>query len=151
MAKKVTVFAIVAALVLLAGVMVPVVGAVDLEGAGTLIAYGSGEARFRGNGQVWGSGCEAILAIKDRAGDAEWFVSGYGSVTQRNGWTIYHGFNGHTLVQGSDIEVVIRGDKIGLTASGRGTAHLEGRGHYQVNGGQVRIWPTSGIDIDVRS
>jgi len=103
-----------------------------IQGKGSLEAWGDGIAGVHGRGAVTVTG-RGILWIKDIAGDAEWTISGTGEKRVfESGWIEYLGFDGDLEMTGSNIIVVLSGNNIHLTATGKGKAILWGEGHYQI-------------------
>lgn len=112
----------------------PAAQAAGIRGTGELHAWGDGLAGVRGNGTVIVSG-SGVLYFRDRAGDADWSVSGTGERRDLpSGWIIYYGFDGTFQVTGSHITVTLSGYNVDLQAKGTGLAILHGEGEYEVNG-----------------
>ena len=114
------------------GALTATASAESLTGKGTLEAWGDGVAGVHGRGRVHVTG-QGILWIKDVAGDAEWTASGRGEKRVfENGWIEYVGFHGEFDMTGRNIVVILSGNNIHLTATGRGRVVLWGQGHYRV-------------------
>ncbi len=147
MLKKVLTLVVVVVVATLA--VVPVVGAQEPQGKGSLTAQGDGVAILRGRGTIDLSG-NGTLWIRDAAGDAVIEVTGSGQKKEfSDGWLQYAGFHGEAHVEGSRIAVIVAGVDIDLTAEGRGLARLWGHGSYQSPAGDGK-WKATGVGARVR-
>jgi hypothetical protein len=141
---KKRVLALVAVVMLLAVALAPAASA-QTEGVadGFVNAQGDGIAILNGRGAVEVSG-SGMLWVRDRGGDASIEVTGYGhKQAYDDGWVLYGGFDGHALITGGRIQVVVSGVNVDLAAVGRGYARLWGHGSYQGSTGEG-WWTSSG-------
>jgi len=147
MLRKVLTLVLVVVVAMLA--VVPVVGAEEARGEGSLTAQGDGIAILRGRGTVDLSG-NGILWIRDAAGGAVIEVTGSGQKEEfPDGWIQYAGFHGTAHIEGARIAVIVAGVDIDLTVQGRGMARLWGHGSYQSPDGAGE-WKTIGLGTHVR-
>ncbi len=101
-------------------------GKVAVRGTGTLVANGSGRAVIEGNVTVTLSGINGTLKVSSNAAvttDGTKEVLGNGEVKYMN-------FTSATI-KGENIRVEISGNNIILTATGTGSAVLNGKGTYK--------------------
>ncbi|WP_440953620.1 hypothetical protein [Methanococcoides sp. FTZ1] len=118
-------------------------GYVNMTGEGALNAEGDGTIVLSGQFNVTINATDAMLVIKDLAGDAEIDVSGasYDVVNQQteDGYRadVYENFTGDALINGTRLTVMVSGEDLTVFAEGTGSASLSGEGTYQVGAGEV--------------
>ncbi|ABE52014.1 hypothetical protein [Methanococcoides burtonii] len=105
-------------------------GLIDAEGNGTIVLSGELEVEF--------TATNAMIVIKDLAGDAEIDLKGdYEQVNEdRIGdgsyALVYHNFTGEAKIEGSRLTVMVRGEDITIKAEGTGSTSLSGEGFYKI-------------------
>ncbi|UGV39858.1 hypothetical protein J7W08_06915 [Methanococcoides orientis] len=116
-------------------------GYVNMTGEGALNAEGDGTIVLSGQFNVTINATDAMLVIKDLAGDAEIDVSGatYDVVNQQteDGYraSVYDNFTGDALINGTRLTVMVSGEDLTVFAEGTGSASLSGEGTYKVGAG----------------
>lgn len=115
-------------------------GYVSMTGEGALNAEGNGTIVLSGQFNVTISATDAMLVIKDLAGDADINVDGasYDIVNEEiDGCCayIYDNFTGEALINGTRLTVMVSGEDLTVFAEGTGSASLSGEGTYQVGEG----------------
>ncbi len=130
------------ALVAVAAGAAPASAAV-VAGSGTLTANGTGVVGVRGAGDETASATNGIILVKDIGGGATIDITGATGHAPYGEFTAYFGFTS-AHVSGSQIAVVVVGQNINLTATGRGWAYLKGNGTFSVNGGELQPWNPNG-------
>lgn len=125
-------------------------GMIRLNGTSHLYASGNGTAEIRGEGVVSVLTAEgAILTFTDHAGDGTRLARGIGNVTELgNNSYLYQG-TGSARFTGTDIEVILNGENIVLTARGTGTAILTGTGYYYTGSNPRVDWTSMGVSVEV--
>lgn len=123
-------------------------GDVVVSGQGTLSAHGNGIVALQGRVELAANANRGILMVKDLAGDAEVDVRGVGGTASWNGFDVYFGA-GAAHITGSHVAVIIAGTDIDLRAHGKGSAFLQGRGWYWVNGHGPFAWSPDGAFASV--
>jgi hypothetical protein len=127
-------------------------GSEKIKGEGTLRAQGVGRAGFKGSGVIDvtlepaanGKGAGRLVVSKN----AQVTITGEGRKREEGKRVIYEGFSGKAHVEGNRIGALVAGGKITLVAKGRGVAHLQGRGHYEVDGKKGE-WTEQGVKVPV--
>jgi hypothetical protein len=125
-----------------------VVSAEQVQGSGTIKAIGAGMARVEGNGRVeiralgvgtvWMRNADTLKAA---GRGIRWDLPG-GSVC-------FIGWSGHIEAAGEEMVVNMMGTLIEFKASGSGTVHLKGRGHYWING-REGLWSPHGATVQLQ-
>ncbi len=115
-----------------------------VAGRGVLVAHGTGVAAVKGRMDYRATAGEAVLLVKDIAGDARVDVEGIGGTGEWRGFKVYFGFHGSAHITGSDVAVIVVGRDIDLRAAARGWAYLKGHGTYSVNGHELQRWTEAG-------
>ncbi|KGK97707.1 hypothetical protein LI82_07965 [Methanococcoides methylutens] len=115
-------------------------GFVNMAGEGPFNAEGDGTIVLSGQLNVTISATDAMLVIKDLAGDAEIDIKGeYDLVNEEanDGCCafVYDNFTGDATINGSRITIMIRGEDMTVFAEGSGSASLSGEGSYQIGEG----------------
>jgi len=138
---------VLAVVVVLALLTTAVVSAEQAEGTGTIKAIGAGVARVEGDGRVEIRGL-GIGTVWVRNADAV-KASGRGIRWDLPGNVVYFvGWKGHIEAGGEEIVVNMIGSLIEFKASGTGTVHLKGRGHYWING-EEGLWAPDGAAVEL--
>jgi hypothetical protein len=120
-------------------------GYVNIEGEGALNAEGDGTIVLSGQLNVTINATDAMLVIKDLAGDAEIDVTGeYDLVseeqTEDGGYAlVYDDFTGDAFINGTRLTVMVSGEDLTVFAEGSGSASLSGEGSYQVGEGDEAV------------
>ncbi|NPE29553.1 hypothetical protein HNV12_16650 [Methanococcoides sp. SA1] len=105
-------------------------GSIDAEGNGTIVLSGELKVEF--------TATNAMIVIKDLAGDAEIDLNGdYEQVNEDsvgNGRSalVYHNFTGEAKIEGDRLTVMVRGEDINIKAEGTGSTSLSGEGSYKI-------------------
>ncbi|MBN2110775.1 MAG: hypothetical protein JW705_06785 [Methanosarcinaceae archaeon] len=132
-------------------------GLVVLTGEGTLEADGNGTAVISGNFSLDFNATDAMLVIKDMAGDASISTSDAsydssnvdsGNSDDNNRAFVYHDLTGNVTINGTRLTIMLRGTDMDLVVEGKGTAMLSGDGTYIVNGVEEKAWATPDQDDD---
>ncbi|WP_210409241.1 hypothetical protein [Methanococcoides sp. NM1] len=120
-------------------------GYVSMTGEGALNAKGDGTIVLSGQLNVTISATDAMLVIKDLAGDAEIDVNGAESdlvnEETKDGCCayVYDNFTGDALINGTRLTVMVSGEDLTVFAEGTGSASLSGEGTYQVGEGDEAV------------
>lgn len=113
-------------------------GFVTLAGEGVIDAEGNGTIVLSGELKVEFTATNAMIVIKDLAGDAEIELDGdYDLVNEENAdkgkrALVYQNFNGEAKIEGSRLTVMLRGEDIVIKAEGTGSSSLSGEGSYKI-------------------
>ncbi|WP_135612879.1 hypothetical protein [Methanococcoides sp. AM1] len=126
-------------------------GFVNMAGEGALNADGDGTIVLSGQLNVTINATDAMLVIKDLAGDADINVTGeYDLVNEEraekgNRALVYHDFTGDAIINGSRLTIMVRGEDMTVFAEGSGSASLSGEGSYQIGeGGEATVMEFAG-------
>ena len=119
------------------------IGAPRPAGAGAVTATGTGVVGVRGLVDEQVAATNGILLVKDIGGGANIDVIGATSQAPFGEFTAYFNFTS-AHVTGTQVAVIVVGQDIGLTATGRGWAYLKGTGTYTINGGAPQPWHPDG-------
>ncbi|WP_440952084.1 hypothetical protein [Methanococcoides sp. FTZ1] len=116
-------------------------GFVNMAGEGPLNAEGDGTIVLSGQLEVSISATNAMLVIKDLAGDSYIDIIGtYDLVNEERAQDgehalVYHDFTGDAIINGSMLTIMVRGEDMTVFAEGDGTASLSGEGSYRIGEG----------------
>ncbi len=134
-------------------------GLVTLIADETLTAQGDGTAVLSGNFVLSFNTDDAILVVKDMAGDAQVDTEnasyGYSNVDAGNSDInnrafVYHNLTGDVTVEGTLLTITLRGTGISLDVDGNGNVMFIGDGTYELNG-EESTWVTPDVDDEVES
>ena len=107
-----------------------------------LQATGSGTMNLVGRLAVNGSIPErSTVTVTDRAGDAQAHLAGVPLTFDRRGRARVARASGILFVSGSDVTVLVTGNRLTFSIAGFGRARLTGEGTYQLNGDPPKAWP----------
>jgi hypothetical protein len=111
---------------------------IDVRGTGTVELRGAIDADIAAR--------YPVMLFKDIAGDATAKVAGSSGEGSFLGFTAY--FSAQSAhVSGSDIEMIVVGAQIHVSATGNGWAYLKGTGTYATNGMANATWNADGTVV----
>ena len=140
----------IAAVALVLGLLAAIaVSALVIEGTGTLKARGAGIARVSGDGtmDIRGHGVGTVWVR-----NAETLSSSGRGVRMDlpRGIVFFGGWSGAIHASGEELTVTMAGRLIQFAATGTGTAFLQGRGSYWLNGEEGE-WSLTGTTIQLET
>lgn len=115
----------------------PTSARLQVEGDGSQV----GVVRLEGEMVVFGLlPQEGTIWFRDDGGDGRIFVDGRRPELREGETTTLRERSGRFYVSGSNVTLQLRGERISLSAAGRGEAWLMGDGRFRLDDGDVRRW-----------
>lgn len=122
-----------------------------IRGQGAITIQGQGKAAFIGQIDQWqgtvDQGGQGVAIIIDQGGDAVINTQGQGQKTVLGeNKTKYQGL-GQLSVEGTKVVLIVQGNNLQITATGKGTVLLKGEGSFQIEGQKEQSITPGNVEI----